>query len=73
MFASLIPRAAGLLGGGGDKGGGGGPIKQSQDGNSLTSGTGDFNAGGGPPKWLWPVVLGVVLLVGLLVWKPWKT
>lgn len=64
--------AAGLLGGGGDKGGGGGPIKQSQDGNSITSGTGDFNAGGGPPPWLWPVVLGVVAIVGLLIWKPWK-
>ena len=67
--------AAGLLGGGGDKGGGGGPIKQSQDGNQLASGSGEFNFGGGPPKWLWPVVLGVVVLVGLIawIWKPWKT
>ena len=72
MFAALIPAAAGLLGGG-DKGAAGGPIKQSQDGNSLTSGTGDFSVGGGPPKWLWPVVLGVVAVVGLLAWKPWKT
>ena len=70
-----IDAIAGIAGGllGGDKGGGGGPIKQSQDGNQLHSGSGEFNFGGGKtPGWLWPVVLGVVAIVGLLAWKPWK-
>lgn len=68
---TVVGLAGGLLGGG-DKGGAGGPIKQSQDGSQLNSGTGEFNFGGGAPKWLWPVVLGVVAIVGLLAWKPWK-
>ena len=67
---------AGVLGGGGGGGGGGkapSSNKQSQDGNTLSSGnTGSFSVGGGAPAWLWPVLLVVVGLVGLLVWKPWK-
>ena len=63
--------AGGLLGGG-DKGGGGGPIKQDQTGQ-LSSGSGEFNFGGSKtPGWIWPVVIGVVAIVGLFIWKPWK-
>ena len=70
MFAALIPAAAGLLGGGGKSGGG--PIKQSQDGNTLASG-GTFNVGGGGlPPWLWPVLLVAGALAALFMWKPWK-
>lgn len=69
-----IDAIAGIAGGllGGDKGGGGGPVKQSQDGNKLSSG-GTFNVGGGSvPGWLWPVLLVVGGLAALFMWQPWK-
>lgn len=72
----LLGMAGGLLGGGGGGGGMSGPsssAKGSQDGNALSSGAGGFSVGGGAPRWLWPVVIGVVALVGLFMWKPWKT
>jgi hypothetical protein len=67
--------AGSLLGGGGGGGGMSGPsssAKGSQDGNALSSGGGGFKVGGGAPDWLWPVVIGAVAIVGLLMWKPWK-
>lgn len=70
----LASLAGGLAGGGGGGASGKGPSSSasgSQDGNTLRSG-GSFSVGGGAPGWLWPVVLGVVAVVGLLVWKPWK-
>lgn len=70
MFPELISAGASLLGGAGKGGGAGGPIKQSQDGNTISSGTGEFNFGGSKvPGWIWPVVVVAVLFI----WKPWKT
>ncbi len=70
MIGAVASVAGGLLG---PKGGGGGaPVRQSQDGNTLSSGSGGFSVGGGAPKWVWPVVLGVVSVAVLFIWKPWK-
>lgn len=58
--------AGGFLGGG--KGGApGGPIRQSQDGNTLRSGTGDFTVG--LPKWaLIAGAVGAVIVLGGALW-----
>lgn len=55
---------------GGLAGGGGGPssARGSQDGNTLGSGTAGSVLGSGAPPWLWPVVIGVVVVVGLFAW-----
>lgn len=73
LIGAVASVAGGLLGGGGGGGGGGGaPVRQSQDGNTLSSGSGGFSVGGGAPKWVWPVVIGVVSVAVLFIWKPWK-
>ena len=47
--------------------------RASQDGSQLTArGSGDITFGGGGPKWLWPVVTGLVLVLGWVLWKKLK-